>query len=159
LIDRIDVEVRRELDRVGPGGGGLEALTRAWTASVGDTIVRNAWPLRLAEDGTLHVATSSSTWAFELMRLAATILEQLRPLLGSATPRALKFAPGPLPEPPPPASSAASREGPRATPEQRAEAASLAAEIDDPALRELVARAAAASLANAAAEPSDDRGF
>ena len=159
MIDRIDVEVRRELDRVGPGGGGLEALTRAWAASVGDTIVRNAWPTRLAEDGTLHVATSSSTWAFELTRLAATVLDQLRPSLGDATPRALRFAPGLLPDPPAPASSAASRKGSCATPEQRAEAASLAAEIEDPELRGLVARAAAASLANAAAELSDDRGF
>ena len=158
-MDRIDVEVRRELDRVGPGGGGLDAVTRAWAASVGDTIVRNAWPIRLADDGTLQVATSSSTWAFELTRLTGTILEQLRPLLRNATPRALKFAPGPLPEPPAPAATEVSREGPRATPEQRAEAATLAAEIEDPELRDLVARAAAASLANAAAEAPDDRRF
>jgi hypothetical protein len=52
-----------------------------------------------------------------------------------------------------------SREGPRATPEQRAEAATLAAEIEDPELRDLVARAAAASLAKAAAEAPDDRRF
>ena len=158
-MDRIDVEVRRELDRVGQGGGGLDALTRAWAASVGDTIVRNAWPVRLADDGTLHVATSSSTWAFELTRLTGTILEQLRPLLRNATPRALKFAPGPLPEPPAPAPTEVSREGRRATPEQRAEAATLAAEIEDPELRDLVARAAAASLAKAAAEAPDDRRF
>ena len=158
-MDRIDAEVRRELDRVGPGGGGLDALTRAWAASVGDTIVRNAWPIRLAGDGTLHVATSSSTWAFELTRLTGTILEQLRPLLRDATPRALKFAPGPLPEPPSPTSSAASREGPRATPAQRAEEVALTAAIGDPELRDLVARAAAASLANAAAGAPDDRRF
>jgi hypothetical protein len=158
-MDRIDAEVRRELDRVGPGGGELEALTRAWAACVGDTIARNAWPSRLADGGTVHVATSSSTWSFELTRLAGTILEQLRPALGVATPRALKFAPGPLPGPPPPAAAAAAPHAPRATPEQRAEAASLAAGIEDEELRTLVARAAAASLAKAAAEPPDDRGF
>jgi hypothetical protein len=158
-MDRIDVEVRRELDRVGPGGGELEALTRAWAACVGDTIARNAWPARLADGDTLHVATSSSTWAFELTRLVETILDQLRPALGKATPRALKFAPGPLPGPPPPAPAAAAPHGPRATPEQRAEAASLAAGIEDEELRALVARAAAASLANAAADPPDDRRF
>jgi hypothetical protein len=157
-MDRIDVEVRRELDRVGPGGGELEALTRAWAACVGDTIARNAWPARLAGD-TLHVATSSSTWAFELSRLVETILDQLRPALGKATPRALKFAPGPLPGPPPPVPGAAAPHGPRATPEQRAEAVSLAAGIEDEELRALVARAAAASLANAAADPPDDRRF
>jgi Dna[CI] antecedent, DciA len=158
-MDRIDAEVRRELDRVGPGAGGLEALTRAWAACVGDTIARNAWPARLADSGTLHVATSSSTWAFELTRLAQTILDQLRPALEEATPRTLKFAPGPLPGPPPPAPASAARHAPRATPEQRAEAASLAAGIEDEELRTLVARAAAASLAKAAAEPPDDRRF
>ena len=158
-MDRIDAEVRRELERVGPGSGTLEALTRAWAASVGDTIARNAWPARLADGGTLHVATSSSTWAFELTRLAETILDQLRPVLGEATPGSLKFAPGPLPEPPRPASTTAPADAPRATPEQRAEAASLAAGIEDEELRALVARAAAASLANAAAEPPDDRPF
>jgi hypothetical protein len=157
-MDRIDTEVRRELQRVGPGGGELEALGRAWRAAVGETIARNAWPARLAGGGTLHVATSSSTWAFELTRLAGTILEQLRPALGDSTPRALAFAPGPVPEPPA-AARAAAPEGPRPTPEQLAEAATLAAAIDDEELRELVARAAAASLARAAAEPPDDRRF
>jgi hypothetical protein len=158
-MDRIDVEVRRELDRVGPGGGELEALTRAWAACVGDTIARNAWPARLADHGILHVATSSSTWAFELTRLAETILDQLRPALGEATPRALRFAPGPLPGPPPPGPAAAAPRPPRATPEQRAEAASLAAGIEDEELRALIVRAAAASLAKAAADPPDDRRF
>jgi hypothetical protein len=158
-MDRIDAEVRRELDRVGPAGGGLEALTRAWAACVGDTIARNAWPARLADGGTLHVATSSSTWSFELTRLAETVLDQLRPVLGEATPRSLKFAPGPLPGPPPSALAEAAPPAPRATPEQRAEAAALAAGIEDEELRTLVARAAAASLAKAAAEPPDNRRF
>ena len=48
--------------------------------------------------GGLHVNTSSSTWAFELGRLAETILAQLRAELGEAAPRVLAFAPGALPE-------------------------------------------------------------
>ena len=158
-MERIDVEVRRELDRVGPGGGELEVLTRAWAASVGDTIARNAWPARLTDGGTLHVSTSSSTWAFELTRLGEAIMEQLRTALGEATPRALRFAPGPLPEPPRAAPAAASPDARRATPEQQAAAASLVAEIENEELRALVARAAAASLAKAGAEPADDRSF
>ena len=54
---------------------------------------------RLTRDGTLQVNASSSTWAFELDRLAPVILDQLRPELGEATPPALRFVPGPIPEP------------------------------------------------------------
>ena len=159
-MERLGDEIRRERERVGPGGGGeLDALTRAWAGSVGETIARNAWPARLTEGGMLHVATSSSTWAFELTRLGPAILDRLRSVLGKATPTGLKFAPGPVPGPPPAPSSETRREPPRATAEQRAEAASLTAGIDDGELRELVARAAAASLAKAAAEPPDGRRF
>lgn len=158
-MERLGDEIRRERERVGPGGDGLDAVARAWAASVGETIARNAWPARLTDHGTLHVATSSSTWAFELTRLAPTILEQLRRVLGKATPSALTFAPGPVPGPPPAAPADRGPDPPRATPEQRAEAASLAAGIDDAELRELVARAAAASLAKGAVEPPADRRF
>ena len=158
-MERLGDEIRRERERVGPGGGGLEAVAAAWARSVGETVARNAWPARLTDGGVLHVATTSSTWAFELSRLAPTILEQLRPMLGNATPSGLTFAPGPVPGPPPQAPPHTRREPLQASPEQQAEAASLVAEIDDAELRELVARAAAASLAKAAAEPPDDRRF
>jgi hypothetical protein len=158
-MERLDAELRRELDRFGPSEGGTAAISRAWTASVGETVARNAWPTRLADDGTLHVVTASSTWAFELARLADTILEQLRPSLGQATPRALKFAPGQVPEPLPATRAPIVPRSTPATPEQRAEAAAVAGGIRDDELRRLVARAAAASLARAASEPSDDRGF
>ena len=36
-----------------------------------DAIARNAWPLRIGRDGTLHVAAASATWAFELDRMSA----------------------------------------------------------------------------------------
>jgi hypothetical protein len=158
-MERLDAELRRELDRFGPSEGGTAAISHAWAVSVGETVARNAWPTRLAEDGTLHVATSSSTWAFELARLAETILEQLRSALGKAAPRTLKFAPGPVPEPRSAALAATIPTRPPVTPEQRAEAAELAAGIGDDELRELVARAAAASLAAAAAEAASDRRF
>jgi len=158
-MERLDGELRRELERVGPIEGDTAVISRAWAGSVGETVARNAWPLRLADDGTLHVATTSSTWAFELARLAETILEQLRGSLGSAAPRSLKFAPGPVPEPCSAATAARVPPSPVPSPEQRAEAAELAAAIGDAELRELVARAAAASLATAAADASGDRGF
>ena len=62
-------------------------------------VAANAWPARIARDGTLYVNTSSSTWAFELGQLAPAILEQLHQALGKGVPKALKFVPGHLPEP------------------------------------------------------------
>ncbi len=54
-------------------GSGLGDIVAAWPEAVGAAIAANAWPARLARDGTLHVATSSSAWAFELTQLAASI--------------------------------------------------------------------------------------
>jgi hypothetical protein len=126
-------------------------------------VARNAWPARLARDGTLHVNTASATWAFELGRLGATILEQLRPKLGETTPPALRFAPGPIPESEADPADRRAPTPPDVGPEHRAEAAGIAAGIEDEELREYVARAAAASLArsskSASGEARSDRGF
>ena len=127
----------------------MVAIVRAWPEAVGETVARNAWPARLARDGTLHVHASSATWAFELGRLAETILEGLRASLGEGAPPALRFAPGPVPEPAPPTPSEDSAGGLEIGPEDRLAAAERVAAIEDEALRELVARAAAASLARA----------
>ncbi len=162
-MERLDVEVRRELGRFGPIEGDTAAIARAWPAAVGETVARNAWPARLSRDGTLLVNTSSSTWAFELGRLAETILTQLRPELGAAAPRALKFAAGPLPEAPRNGGEAPAGTGNEPTEEHRAAAAAIASGIEGEDLRRLVARAAAASLSRAAEAPSapppDDRRF
>ncbi|MHB1243891.1 MAG: DUF721 domain-containing protein [Gaiellaceae bacterium] len=158
-MDRLERQVRRELGRFGPVDGDMVGIVRAWPGAVGPTVARNAWPARLARDGTLHVNAVSSTWAFELGRLAATILEQLRPELGDTTPAGLKFAPGPVPEPEPESAAERAPSRPEPGPEHRAEAAELAAGIEDEDLRALVARAAAASLARAAEEAPADRRF
>jgi hypothetical protein len=146
-MDRLDRQIRRELGRIGPMDGDMSAIVRVWTAAVGETVARNACPARLARDGTLHVNTASATWAFELGSLAPTILEQLRSELGEAAPPALRFAPGPIPDP-------FASEPLEIAPEDRAEAARVAATIDDDELRELVARAAAAGLARARSDRS-----
>jgi hypothetical protein len=158
-MDRLDSQVRRELRRFGPVDGDMVGIVRAWPDAVGETVARNAWPARLARDGTLHVNTASATWAFELGRLAATILEQLRPELGESTPPALRFAPGPIPEPEAEAADQRGAVRPEVGAEHRAEAAEIAAGIEDEELREYVARAAAASLARGPDEPRSDRSF
>jgi hypothetical protein len=122
-------------------------IVEAWPAAVGEGIARNAWPARVARDGTLYVATSSSAWAFELAHLAPELLHRLAEVLGESAPKGLKFAPGPLPEPAAEGRSEAPRAVREPTPAERAAASEIAAEIDDEELREVVARAAAASLA------------
>lgn len=158
-MDRLGGQVRRELGRFGPVDGDMVGIVRAWPAAVGETVARNAWPARLARDGTLHVNTASATWAFELGRLAPTILEQLRPELGDTTPPVLRFAPGPIPEPEAEAAERRAPARPEVGFEHRAEGAEIAAAIEDEKLREYVARAAAASLARGPAEARSDRGF
>jgi len=153
-MERIGDEVERELGR--RSGGDTAAISRivaVWPESVGSAVARNAWPLRVGRDGTLHVATTSATWAFELDRLAAEILDRLAGLLGEAAPSALRFRPGPLPEPAsaPPADMTEGSVFTSAPPAVVEEAAAAASQIADPDLREIVERAARASLAKARA--------
>jgi len=120
----------------------MSEAVEAWEAAVGPEIARNAWPARFQRDGTLIVHTKDAVWGFELQHQA----ERIRERLPDKPP--LKFVPGPLPEPGFVPTEASPHGSPPATLEQRARAADWAAGIDDPELRELVARAAAASLAN-----------
>lgn len=140
---RIGSEVERELSRFGPASRLVELVER-WPGAVGDAISRNAWPARFQRDGTLIVHTSSAAWAFELTQLESQVTE----LLGELVPSRVRFVPGPLPS----ADLISPVEVPaqiEASPEERARADQLAAPIDDETLRELAARAAAASLSRA----------
>ena len=115
-------------------------ILRAWEDAVGPEIARNAQPARFQRDGTLVVHTKDSVWAFELQNRAAEIRERLpgKP--------ALKFAPGPLPEPgaePPPATPQGS---PPITLEAREKAAEIASAVEDPELRNLIEQAIRRSL-------------
>jgi hypothetical protein len=147
-MDRIGDMVRRELGRFGTAGE-MADVVEAWPGAVGDTIAANAWPARLARDGTLHVNAGSSAWAFELGQLENEILPRLREALEAGGPRRLKFAPGPLPEP----ARVASERTPPAplepSPEDVREARALASAIESKELRKTVEKAARASLARA----------
>jgi hypothetical protein len=145
-VEPLGDDIRRELDRFGSHERGMTELLAAWPEAVGPEIARFAWPARVARDGTLHVHTADSIWAFELGHRAAEIAQRL----GVA---AVRFAAGPLPEP------AGDPQQPRAALQPSdvdvERASAIAATVDDEELRERIARAAALSLAKG----SDSRSF
>jgi hypothetical protein len=143
-MERIGPEVKRELSRFGPQAG-LGKLVKRWPDAVGEAIARNAWPARVQRDGTLIVHASSSAWAFELAQLEPTIREHLAEL----APTRIRFVPGPLPEADIALPAQATRTLPPPSLEEVRQGHLLASGIADEDLRELVARAAAASLAKA----------
>jgi len=148
-LERLATAVERELRRVGPQAGLIQLAAR-WSDLVGEQIARNAWPARLGRDGALHVATSSSAWAFELTAMSGLVLERVAGVLEDGLPRRLVFAPGTLPEP---VSDPATRPDPAKVepgPAERRLALELTASASDPDLRSRIARAAAASLARPA---------
>jgi len=114
----------------------MPELLERWPAAVGPGIVRFAWPARIARDGTVHVSTADSVWAFELGQRSAEIAERL----GVSK---LRFAPGPLPE----ASEERTVPVLEPTAEEDAQARELAAGIGDESLRESVQKAIRFSLA------------
>ena len=150
MMERVGDAVARQLRRFGPASG-MAPVVELWVAAVGPEIARNAWPARLARDGTLHVHTQDSIWAFEL----TTRAEEIRGRLGDSAPRRLAFAPGPLPEPAEDGPDAVRAPPPRPSAEHVAKAQSLTREIRDEELRKVVAKAAAASLSRG----DNDRSF
>jgi hypothetical protein len=142
-MDPLGEQIRAEMHRMGADSGAGDAGS-VWLAAVGDEIARNAWPARTQADGTLVVHVRDAIWGFELTQRAAEISGRL-----PGRPR-LRFVPGELPDrvadpvPAPPV---------EATPEQAREAASLAAAIEDPNLRESVVKVIKAALVRA----SNDR--
>jgi len=154
-VKRLSDEVARELGRFGPSEQMIR-IVDAWPGAVGGTIARNAWPARIARDGTLHVATSSSSWAFELGQLRLDVLGKLRDAVGDNAPTELRFAVGKLPELGfDDHSDRASRSVPEPGPEELRRGADLASSIERDDLRETVAKAAAHGLLRA----GNDRRF
>ena len=159
-MERIGKEVERSLSRTGGGQGlVLAEITTAWSGAVGEAIARNAWPLRIGRDGTLHVATSSATWAFELDRMSPEIARRIAVLVGERAPTRLRFRPGPVPEHGSDPIPAEPKRDLETTPEAAEAAAIAAASIEDSDLRELVERAARASLGTPSPGDRSDRGF
>jgi len=149
-MERIEREIKRELRRFSPAGG-IADVVDAWATAVGETIAANAWPARISRDGTLHVAARSSTWAFELGQLAPEVLARLREKLGESAPTAIRFTLGQVPDAVTETPEKGFAKPLQPSVEDVALAAKLAAGIGDAELRERVAKAAALSLARAAA--------
>ena len=120
----------------------MAELVERWPAAVGPQIARFAWPARIARDGTIHVATADSVWAFELGQRA----EEIGARLGGSR---LRFTPGPLPEPvPEPVSKPVAP-----TEDESRLAAELSAPVGDEKLRETVQRAVSFALARGRSGP------
>ena len=153
-MEGIGGEIRRVLGRFGPQAG-MPELLAAWPEAVGPMVAANAWPARIAQDGTLHVNTASSAWAFELGQLGPEILERLVEKLGESAPKALRFAVGHLPEPAAPDPETVRTDVPEPSAEALRRAAELVAGIEDEELRNRVQRAAAFGLSKS----SSDRCF
>jgi hypothetical protein len=157
LPETIGEIVRAELSRLGgAGSGNVGDVAGSWAELVGPTIAANAWPARVARDGTLVVHASSSVWAFELTQMEHAIRERL----GELSPPKLSFVVGPLPAPGSETVPKVEEIVHRPSPADAQRAAEIARAIDDPGLRETVARTVAAGLArhpggSGAAGPSD----
>jgi hypothetical protein len=134
-MDPLASQIQFELRRFGPQAGMAELLER-WPAAVGPAIAQNAWPARISKDGTVHIATNDSVWAFELGQRAGEIAASL------AVPR-VRFAPGPLPTP----DLERLEHRIEVTPEDAELAQAIASTIDDEKLRESVQKAVSFSLA------------
>jgi hypothetical protein len=136
-VERLSDTVRIELGRFGVAGD-LAELVERWPEVVGPGIARNAWPSRISRDGTLHVNTADSVWAFELSHRGPEIAGRL------GVP-GIRFAPGPL------ASSDRAAPAPtraEPTPDDLRRAAGIAAGISDENLRKTVEKTVGLSLAS-----------
>jgi len=139
-VERLSDTIRAEASRFGASSE-LGEIVERWVDAVGEAIARNAWPSRMGRDGTLHVNTADSVWAFELGHRSGEIAGRLGV-------ESIRFAPGPLAdaEPAPP------RQRPvEPSQEETAEAARVAAGVGDGNLRETIEKVVGLSLARSRA--------
>jgi hypothetical protein len=130
-----------------PGAGGeVVAAALAWPDVVGRAAADHSVPVRRSRAGVLTVACSSGSWALELSARRGELAPRLARRCPEAGVSGLRFVvadhvvPPPPPEPPP---APPPRAAPRAA--EREAGTAAAAGVREPALRDLVARAAAAS--------------
>ncbi|MCU0306774.1 MAG: DUF721 domain-containing protein [Thermoleophilia bacterium] len=148
----------RRLGGSPPARGGLSRLAAAWPGAVGPQAAGASLPVRRTRAGVVSVACADAAWAHELRARQELILARLAELAPEERVAGLRFVVADHALPPPPGAAAtgpaapapAPRAAPRPTPAQSTAAAGLVAGIEDPEIRALAARAAAAGLARAA---------
>lgn len=130
-----------------PGDSVLASVRAAWPEATGPGTVNHAYPVRRSRAGVVTIACSDAVWAHELQARAEEIEERLAEALDDPLAVAgLRFVIAdhalPVADPGPPPRAPLPPPNPRAL--QRAEEATR--DIEDPALRDLVTRAAARAL-------------
>jgi hypothetical protein len=124
----------------------LEAVLDAWPGAVGDAVTARARPVRRSRAGLVTVACADAVWAQELAAQAEDIAARLADALPEAEIRGLRFVADEHALRESSAPEADSRPArPVPGPAEVAAAERLVGDVGDPALRALLARAAAAS--------------
>jgi len=130
-----------------PGDSVLASVRAAWPEATGPGTVNHAYPTRRSRAGVVTIACSDAVWAHELEARAEEIEARLGAILEDPDAVAgLRFVVAdhalPVADQGPPPRAALPPPDPRAV--ERAEQATR--DIEDPALRDLVTRAAARAL-------------
>jgi hypothetical protein len=79
----------------------LALLRAAWPTAVGEELARRTEPVAF-DRGVLRVRVPDLRWQKSLLRMRGDILSRLRRVAGRASPHALGFVTGALPDPGPP---------------------------------------------------------
>src|SRR4249920_1374901 len=79
----------------------LALLRAAWPTAVGEELARRTQPVAF-DRGVLRVMVPDLRWQKSLLRMRGDILSRLRRVAGRASPHALGFVTGTLPDPGPP---------------------------------------------------------
>jgi hypothetical protein len=140
--------VKRFVRTTGAGAAGtpdapLAAIQERWVHVVGPAVDAKARPVRRSNAGVVTVACVDAVWAQTLSSQTDDLLDRLRAEVDGEALSGLRFVPDEhafrraVDEAPPPPTSEP------VTPENLAAAERLIPEVSDPALRELLVRAAA----------------
>lgn len=127
--------------------GPVGTAAAAWPAVVGEAAAARSVPVRMTRAGVLTVACADAAWAHELTMRRDELLRRLHDERPGTPVTGMRFsvADNALPAPPPPPARAPRPVVPDAS--HRAFGEAVAADLEDPELRALAARALAASAA------------
>jgi hypothetical protein len=128
-------------------GGAVARLAAAWPGVVGVAVAAHSAPMRCTRAGVLSVACSSASWAHELTARREDLLARLVAACPDAGLTGIRFAVADHAFGGQGAAAPAPPLAPTPSPADRASGEALARDVEDPRVRALVARAAAAAAA------------